>query len=120
MKWWWMRCPILTTATTTLASGLVFVVFIFVNLYGMSLSMMYLEYPFSKKYEVPVYLHFGGTAWHCVKKKCFSSCSVSVTFCFGSGSADPYYGRTDPNPALFVSDNKDNIKKTSRFLLFTF
>jgi hypothetical protein len=38
-----MHCPILTTAMTTPASGLVFVIFVMLY-HGMSSSMMYLEY----------------------------------------------------------------------------
>jgi hypothetical protein len=37
-------------------------------------------------------------------------CSGSVTFWYGSGSSDPYFWPTDPDPALFVSDFKDANK----------
>ncbi len=45
----------------------------------------------------------------CLKKQCCGS----VTFQYGSESADPYHRLTDPNPdlAIFVSDLQDSSKK---------
>jgi hypothetical protein len=44
-------------------------------------------------------------------------CSGSVTFWYGSGSADPYHGLTNPDPALFVSVLQEarRKKKFSKF-----
>ncbi len=39
--------------------------------------------------------------------RCIFQCSRSVTFSCGAGSADPYDGLTDPDPALFVSELQD-------------
>ncbi len=47
---------------------------------------------------------------HC---RCSSrQCSGSVTFWYGSGSADPYFWLADPDPAFFVSDLQKVIKKS--------
>jgi hypothetical protein len=43
----------------------------------------------------------------------FYQCCGSVTFCNGSGSADPFLRLTDPDPALFVNDLQDAKKKFS-------
>ncbi len=59
---------------------------------------MHLEYLYSKKFEVPVYLHFGGTAFHCVTNNCFSS---SVP--------DPCHFGTDPDPRIRTKDLRIRI-----------
>jgi hypothetical protein len=45
--------------------------------------------------------------WNSYNKQC----SGSVTFWYGSGSADPYLSPTDPDLALFVNDLQDTNKK---------
>ncbi len=44
-------------------------------------------------------------------------CFGSLTFWYGSGSTVPYFWLTDlaPDPALFISDLQDAIKKFSKF-----
>jgi hypothetical protein len=80
MRWWWTRCPILTTAMTTPASGLVFVIFIFVIWYVFIYDVPGI--PLLKEVRGYRYTYIlAEQPWHCLTKKLlFYQCSGSVTF----------------------------------------